>query len=76
MSSKLIKPSTKYKAINGLVLSIERKKTGLSQAAFAAECEYSQQYQQRLESSGLHEILSDTAKRILAILEKYNQPVV
>lgn len=76
MRRKLIIPSTEHKTIDGSVLSSEREKTGLSQAAFAAECEYSQQYQQRLESSGLHEIKSATAEQILAVLKKYNQSVV
>ena len=71
MKSKLIIPSTEHKTINGLLLSAEREKIGLSQAAFAAECGYSQQYQQQLESSGLHEITSARAERILYVLEKY-----
>ena len=76
MRSKLIIPSTEHKTIDGFALSIERAKIGLSQAAFADECGYSQQYQQRLESSGLHEITLDTAEKILAVLKEYNQSVV
>jgi transcriptional regulator with XRE-family HTH domain len=64
-------PSTEHKTIDGSVLSAEREKTGLSQAAFASECGYSQQYQQQLETSGRHEITSAKAEQILAVPEKY-----
>ncbi len=76
MRSKLIIPSTEHKTIDGVVLSAEREKTGLSQAAFASECGHSQQYQQQIEALGTHEITSAKAERILAVLEKYKQSLV
>lgn len=73
MRTKLIKPSMEHRVIDGSVLCAERGKTGLSQADFASECGYSQQYQQKLEAEGLHEITSETAEQILTVLKKYNQ---
>lgn len=69
-------PSIEHKTIDGSVLSTEREKTGLSQAAFASECGHSQQFQQQLEAPGLHEITSARAERILYFLEKYKQSLV
>lgn len=71
MRSKLIIPSTEHKTIDGSVLSVEREKAGLSQAAFAEECGHSQQYQQQLEALGTHRIKTAKAEQILAVLEKY-----
>lgn len=71
MRRKLITLSSEHRTIDGEVLSAEREKIGLSQAAFASECGYSQQYQQQIETSGLHEIKTAKAEQILAILEKY-----
>jgi transcriptional regulator with XRE-family HTH domain len=71
MRSKLIIPSTEHKNIDGSLLSAEREKTGLSQAAFASECGHSQQYQQQIEAPGFHEIKTAKAEQIFAVLEKY-----
>ena len=76
MRSKLIMPSMEHKTIDGTVLSSEREMIGLSQAAFAAECEHSQQFQQQLEGQGSHEIRSAKADQILTVLEKYKQSLV
>ena len=71
MRSKLITPSTSHRSINGAELCKAREEIGLSQAAFASECGYSQQYQQQIEAPGLHEIKTAKAEQILAVLEKY-----
>jgi predicted transcriptional regulator len=76
MRTKLIMPSKQHKAIAGLVLRGRREKTGLSQCGFAAACGHSQQYQQRLEVDGLHEITIEKARTILGVLEKYTRLVV
>lgn len=74
--AKLFTESTNHKMLNGVELIKRREETGLSQAMFASACGYTQQYQQRLETKGFHEITSSTAEQILAVLKKYNQSVV
>ena len=65
---KLITPSIYHRTIDGVELIRRREALGLSQATFANLCGHSQQFQQRLEAPGGHEILATKADEIADLL--------
>jgi len=67
--AKLFTESTEHKMLNGTELANRREALGWTQAEFASACGYSQQYQQHLETFGLHEIQTATAEKIMKILQ-------
>ena len=60
----IISQSQYHRSINGIQLAMAREKVGLSQAAFAQKCGWSQQFQSRIEAPGMHEVSISIAETI------------
>jgi len=60
--------------LDGFVMTQRRNELGVTQAAFACACGWSQQYQSKLECSGKSEISTDKARTIECALSTIPEP--
>lgn len=75
----VVMPSVQHRAIHGTQLAIVRSALtdsagrAVSQAKFAAVCGHSQQFQQRIEAPGIHEVPVEMAEKILSAIRYFRQ---
>jgi transcriptional regulator with XRE-family HTH domain len=69
----VVMASVYHRTVDGGRLFAVRLAMGVSQAAFAERCGHSQQFQQRIEAEGQHEVLASRAEAIAAALAWFEQ---